>query len=429
MRVMYTALLCLVMSFSTISAQEVSEQEILNHFVRASDQSDLKNFEEAIPDLHWLLKYAPDFSKNIEIFAIEAFEAQALKAEDKNQKTILLDSMLIAYEIKREHFGLSDLDKNKLAFRYFKYFRTDKTKLAAGLKAFQEVYQTPSTVINNNLLPYMYMAEQYHKNITQLSIKEILAVYDVIDNTITAKKSEGVDAVKLDGYMSQIDGMLVRMTREQMTCDLISKFSGGLDRSDSVKVSKRIMGLSLDSKCGRTNDFIRALDILARNEPNPGLFKILAQSEAAAKNYKKAISLYENAFALETANDKKASIHFNIAQLYAIEMNKPEARKYALSALALDSEQAPIAYSFIGDLYSGSFDECSESDDDVENRAVYFAAYDMYEKAGNAKMMADIRLQFPTKSAAFEKDHYDNDPIEVGCWINVKTKIRTRSNN
>lgn len=429
MRVMYTALLCLVISFSTISAQEVPKQEILNSLVRANDQMDLGNFSEAIPDLHWLLKNAPDYSKNVEIWAIQAFEEQAKQAEDESQKKVLLDSMLIAYEIKRVNFGLSDLDKNKLAFRYFKYFRTDKSKLEAGFKAFQEAYKTPSTVINNNLLPYMYMAEQYHKYVTPLVTEEILKVYDVVDNTIATKKEDGGSVAKLDNYMSQVDNILLRMIKDQMTCDLIPRISDGLERSDSVKVSKRIMGLSLDLQCGRTGDFVRALDLLARNEPTPGLFKILAQSEAAAKNYKAAISLYIQAFDLETDNVKKANIHFDIAQLYLLEMNKPEARKYALSALDLDSEKAPAAYTFIGDLYAYSFDECSESDDDVENRAVYFAAYDMYVKAGNDSKKEEIMLQFPTTSAAFDKNHTKNDPIEVGCWINVKTKVRTRSNN
>lgn len=429
MRVMYTALLCLVISFSTISAQEVSKQEILNHFARASDHTGSENFEEAIPPLHWLLKNAPGFSKNVEIFAIQAFEAQAIKTEDLAKKKVLLDSMLIAYEIKKVNFGLSELDKNKLAFRYFKYFRMDKTKLEAGLEAFRDAYVSPNTVINNNLLPYMYMTEQYHKNITPLKSEDILKVYDAIDNVIIAKKSNDGDVAKLDGYMSKIDGILVRIMKDMMTCELISRFSSGFERSDSVKVSKRIMGLSFDSKCGRTDEFVRALDILARNEPTPGIFKVLAQSEAAGKNYQKAISLYSKAFDLETSNEKKANIHFRIAQLYALEINKPEARKYALSVLALDSEQAPLAYTFIGDLYYGSFDECSESDDDVENRAIYFAAYDMYEKAGNAKMKAEVRLQFPTKSAAFTNGHYENDPIEVGCWINVKTKIRVRPSN
>ncbi|MFY0593002.1 hypothetical protein [Roseivirga sp.] len=428
MKVTVTVLLCLAISLTHISAQEITQKDIEREFVRASDAMEYDYFDQAIPPLHWLLKNAPSFNKNTYTFAIEAFEKQALKSEAA-QKQTLLDSLLIAYKNKRVHFGLNALDKNKLAFRYFKYFREDKSKYADAFKMYKEVFDDPQSVINNNLVTYMYMAQRYSKQIKTLSEEEILHVYDGISNVIARKKVMGDAKAKYDKYMGQVDDILVRMTSENMNCGIIEKISNGLNRADSVKVSKRVMGLSFDAKCGRTAQFEKALDILSRNEPTAGIFKILAQSEAAAKNYEEAINLYEKAMDLESDNSKKASIQLSIAQLYDLNMNKPAARKFALSAAKLDEGKGPAVYTFVGNLYANSYNECSESDDDVLNRAVYFAAYDMFKKANNQSMMKEISLQFPSTSNAFSGGHYENDVIEIGCWINLKTKVKTRSNN
>lgn len=429
MRVIYTLLLSLIVLSGAIAQDAALRKEIKTNYVQVSDADDLGELEKAIPNLHWLLKNAPEFSKSVQTMAIKAFEAAANKTKDVQKKSVLLDSMIIAYQSKKDNFGLSELDKNKLAFRYFKYFRKDKSKLESGFAAFKEVFEVPDKVINNNLVPYMYMAQQYHKNIKPLSEGEVLAIYDQLDQLITKKKSLGKNVDRLNKYMMDIDNILVSTIKEGISCDIVDRLSKGLLRSDSIKVSKRVMGLSLEGKCGRTPAYENALQVLARNEPTPGLLKIQAQYKAAEKLYPEAISLYEKALELEMNDKKKANIHFDIAQLHFINMNKPLARISALSAVELDEEKSPVIYSFIGNLYMSSFDECAESDNIVEDRSVFFAAYDMFKKAGDTNGQKNAKAQFPTQSEAFSKNMYEGEPITVGCWINVKTKIRTRKSN
>jgi len=429
MRVKYIFLFILAISYINASAQSVSEQEIKNQFASASDDVDLGNHAKAIPALHWLLKHAPSFSQSIQNDAIEVFELVANETKDEKKKAMLLDSMLIAYESKREHFGLSDLAKNKLAFRYYKYFRNSPEKYKAAFEAFTDVYSKPETVINNNLVPYIYMTKQYNDAISQLSIDDKNKVYDGIQLVVEMKKVKGGDNSRLDKYMATVDNLYVRLLGEDISCDVMTRLAKGLDRSDSVKVSKRLMSLTLETKCGRTSEYERALSTLARNEPNPGLFKILAQYSAVDKEYQEAISFYQRALALETDDAKKANIHFDIAQLYYIDMDKPAARKNALASIALDTKSSAKAYSFIGNLYMDSYNECSEGNNPVADRAVFFVAYEMFEKAKDLAGMEEARKQFPTKSEAFGYDIVAGNSISVGCWINAKTKVRTRSSN
>ncbi|OEK01370.1 hypothetical protein BFP97_07500 [Roseivirga sp. 4D4] len=429
MRVKYIFLFILAITYSSALAQDVTEQEIKNNYAIASDNMDYKKYNEAIPALNWLLKNAPSFSQSVQDWSIQVFETIANETGDKQRKLVLLDSMLIAFESKREYFGLSDLAKNKLAFRYYKYFRNSPEKYEEAYEAFVDVFKKPETVINNNLVPYIYMAKQYDAANKTLSIDQKNKIYDDIQGEVATRKANNGNASRLDNYMSNVDNLYIRLLGDDISCDAMTRLAGGLSRSDSVKVSKRLMSITLDTKCGRTTEYEKALGILARNEPNPGLFKILAQYSAVDKKYKEAISYYQKALALEVDDVKKANIYFDIAQLYYIDMDKPAARKNALASIELDPKGSAKAYSFIGNLYMSSFNECSEGNNPVEDRAVFFVAYEMFEKAKDVAGMEEAQKQFPTKSEAFNHNMIAGDAISVGCWINAKTKVRTRSSN
>jgi len=429
MRVKYIFLFVLAIVYTNASAQDVTKQEIENNYVIASDNIGFNKYDKAIPALHWLLKNAPSFSESVQNDAIQVFETKANEVSDYTQKAMFLDSMLIAFESKREYFGLDAQDKNKLAFRYYKYFRKDDQKVKAGYQAFIEAFEATEKVFNNNLVPYLYMAKRYNDVVQEISKAEADKIYDQIKFVVDARKSNNKDAKRLERYMSTIDGLYVGLLGDNISCETMTRLDDGLNRSDSVKVSKRLMSLTLEAKCGRTDIYQQAIELLARNEPNSGLFKVLAQYEASDKQYTKAINLYEKAYALEDDDTKKASIHFDIANLHYANMNKSAAREYALSSIQLDQEQSASAYSLIGKMYMTSYNECAEGNNPVEDRAVFFAAYDMFEKAKDGAGMEEALAQFPTKSVAFDYDLYEGDAIELGCWINVKTKIRTRSIN
>lgn len=429
MRVKYIFLFVLASAYTSASAQDVTKQEIENNYAIASDNVGSNKFDKAIPALHWLLKNAPSFTESVQNDAIKVFESKANEVSDKAQKAMFLDSMLIAFESKREHFGLDEQDKNKLAFRYYKYFRKDDQKAKAGYEALIDAFEVPEKVFNNNLVPYIYMAKRYNDVEQEISKLEADKIYDQIKFVIDARKTNQKDAKRLEKYMSTIDGLYVSLLGENISCETMSRLSHGLQRGDSVKVSKRLMSLTLEAKCGRTDIYQQAIELLARNEPNPGLFKVLAQYQASDKQYSEAIDLYKKAYALEDDAVKKASIHFDIANLSFAAMDKSSARKYALSSIQLDQEQSARAYALIGKLYLDSYTECAQGNNPIEDRAVFFAAYDMFEKAKDAAGMEEARAQFPTKSSAFDFDLYAGNPIDVGCWINIKTKIRKRSSN
>ena len=419
----------LILSLTSVRAQTTSADQLIKEkYTLAGDNVKLGKYNEAIPHLSWLIKNAPDFSESVQSWAIQAFEQAANNTESKARKSILLDSMVVAYKSRQEHFGLSDLEKNKFAFRYFKYFRGDKVKMAEAYPLFQDIFNKPESLLNNNLVPFMYITAEYNELVKPLDQNEVMENYLLVSALITERYYND-DKKRFDDYTSHIDNNLLKILGNPLPCAAVNELSAGLSQPDSLNVAKKIMTFSLSGSCDKTEDYMNSLKIISRNEPTPGILKILSQYSAAEKDFETALSFNIQAFNLETDLKKKADLSMDIAMLHYANMDKPSAREYAFKAIELDEDQSAMAYSFIGNLYMASFDECAGRYDIVQDKAVYLAAYDMFKKANDTKGMEAAAQQFPTREEAFNLDLLDGEPLEVGCWIKTKTILKTRVSN
>lgn len=417
----------LLFSSTTLAQTDSIENLARNYQIRASDNMRYNYFEKAIPDINWLLKNVPLRSETIQSWAMEAYE-QVAEQSEKERKAVLLDSMLFAYKSKEQYFGLSDIEKNKFAFRYFKYFQNDAEKLKEAYPFFKELFSTPDLPINNNLIPYMAITEKYNAKVQALDQSEIMDVYMLTSERV-AKEYFNDDNKRYQSYSSFLNTSLKNIFGGEMPCSAVQRMSDGLTNPDSVLVAKKVLTDNLNSGCGRTDGYTASLEMLVRNEPTAGLYKILAQYAAVDKDYDQAIEYYEKAINLEEDAKKQADIHMDVANIYFINLNKPKSREHALKVIELDKEQASSAYSFIGNLYLSSFDDCADRYDIVQDKAVYLAAYDMFFLAKDTKGMEDAQLRFPTREEAFNLNMDDGDQIDVGCWIQRKTELRTRVSN
>lgn len=417
----------LLLSIPTLAQTDSIENIARDYHIRASDYMKYDDYEKAIPNINWLLKNVPLRSEAIQSWAIEAYEQVAEQSEG-TRKAVLLDSMLYAYKSKKQYFGLSDIDKNKLAFRYFKYFQNDTEKLKEAYPFFKELFSTPDLPINNNLIPYMAITEKYNSKVQPLDQSEIMDVYMLTSERVANEYFSGNNK-RYESYSSFLNASLRNIFNGEMPCSAIQRVSDGLTNPDSVLVAKKVLSENLNSGCGRTDGYTAALELLVRNEPSAGLYKILAQYAAVDKDYDQAIEYYEKAINLEGDAKKQADIHMDIASIHFINLNKPKSREHALKVIELDAEQSSTAYSFIGNLYLSSFDDCADRYDKVQDKAVYLVAYDMFALAKDAKGMEEAQLRFPTRTEAFDLNMDDGDQIDVGCWIQRKTKLRTIVSN
>ena len=137
------------------------------------------------------------------------------------------------------------------------------------------------------------------------------------------------------------------------------------------------------------------------------------------------MKFYNEALDLTDENIKKAEIYMGMARIEANNGNKIESRSNARKSLAFDPSNKE-AYTLIGNLYMGSFDECKQGAKKTEDYAIFWAAYKMYKLAGDNDGMDKAKQLFPTIEDIFNDEYQEGATFQVGCWINESVTIERR---
>ena len=199
--------------------------------------------------------------------------------------------------------------------------------------------------------------------------------------------------------------------------------------SKDINLAKKVFDLMIKGSCLEKDLAFDAAQIVQDNEPTYAVAKFLAGKSANSGNNEEAIKFYEQAVELTTKNEEKAEMYVNVARIQSKMGSKSTARNSARRALSFDPKYAD-AYSFIGDLYFGSFGSgpCFKQVSQVDDRAVFIAAYEQYRLAGNSAKMKSAKSQFPSIEDIFNEGKKEGESITVGCWINTTVKLERRPN-
>jgi tetratricopeptide (TPR) repeat protein len=411
-----------------VLSKAAAERQVLSF-----DDMGMKNYRGAANSLHWMMTNVPNYYEGMYIYAYKAYEQLANSEEDAIQKKVLYDSMIISYRLKGKFFSLNDREKNNLAYKYYKYFKNDKDKIEEALMTYHEAYEYPENVINNNVVAYMDILRRYSKFGNEVSTDEVFGVFDEVINVIDIKQQQGESLEKLSQYSKIVNEILTSIVgngEEGIDCDFIEEnFGLRLDKEEKIEDAKRIFTLMLNNECTTNPYYIKCAEILWSAEPTAGLAKILGRFHAKAGDLDLAAEWYEQAIEVSDTNSKKALIKMTLANVYAANNEKGKARDTALAAAEINKDIAKEAYSFVGNLYYNSFNDCKKSVDKFEDYAVFMAAYDLYEKAGNTSGMEKAQVQFPTNSERHTENRTQGEKLKIACWINTTTKLKTRRTN
>lgn len=402
--------------------------EARRQFALAVDNIAIKEYRGAANSINWLMRNAPGLYDGLYVNGYKAYEELA-KAASGDEKEALLDSMVICYGLKDELYQLNAREQNNLAYRYYKYWKKDKSKIMEGIKTYEKAYTfKPNQIINNNLVSYMDMLRRAKAYGNDISADMAIEVYFQINEVVDIKDDANADHAKFDRYREALTGLLIQTVGEdKLNCEFINEnLAPGLDQKEDLKLAKKVFGLLLSRECGDSPYFMKAAGIIQKEEPTEGLAKVMAQRFVAAKDYDKAMEFYASALELSSDDDKKAQLQLDMSKIYAQQGDKAKARTAALEAAKLDNELSKEAYGFIAGLYMGSFNDCAKKQSQIDDRAIFMAAYDMYQRAGDSAGMNNAKAQFPTVSDVFTANKKEGDAIKVGCWIQVNTTIRTR---
>ena len=431
-------LLGFVVAFASHAQQDLKlpddpalADEAKRRFALSVDNMGIKDYRAAANAINWLMNNAPGLYDGLYVNGYKAYEELADKASG-NEKEAYLDSMVTCYKLKEELYGLNTRERNNLAYRYYKYWKANKEKIMEGLDAYKTCYaEDGNKVINNNLVSYMDMIRRAKAYGNDISDDDAIDTYFTINEIIDFKDNPNADHAKYDRYREAVTGLLIMtIGEEKLNCEFINEnLAPGLDQKEDLKLAKKVFGLLLSRECSDSPYFMKAATIIQREEPTEGLAKVMAQRYASEKDYDKAMEYYNMAIEMSSDDTKKAELRMDMAKVFASQGEKSKARDAALDAAKLDSELAKEAYGFVAGLYMGSFDDCAKRTSQIDDRAIFMAAYDMYQRAGDSQGMRNAEAQFPTKSDVFTANKEEGQTIRVGCWIQRDTKIKARASD
>ena len=382
-------------------------------------------FETALTPLQWLLDNAPDLNKSLYINGAKIYEGLADKTADKAQKIVYQDKALAMYDLRIKYFGDEGNVLNRKALIAYKYHKGNKTKYGELMEMFEKTFKlNGNKTLDNNLIGYMDVIRRYKLSNGEITDEQIIEKYGEISDVIDYKIQQGKNVPKLEKYQETIDSMLTQIVT--VDCDFVENNLGPkMQESQDVKLAKKAFQLMLTGKCTDSPLFVEAAQILFDNEPDFGLAKVIAVKYVSSGDTEKAHEYYDKAIEFADEETKKAEIYLSKAQLYSSRGQKSAARMNARRALASDPTLSD-AYVLIGNLYMQSYEDCRQGVSKVDDRLVFIAAYNQYQRAGKSKLMQSAKDQFPSIEEIFELGLKEGEIMSCGCWINESVKLERR---
>jgi len=167
-------------------------------------------------------------------------------------------------------------------------------------------------------------------------------------------------------------------------------------------------------------------------EPASGYAYELANINKAKENFDQAEKFYKQAIDIQEDKTMKSRYYIELGDMTRRSGNYPLAKTYALNAIENDPSSG-IPYILLGHIYAAASKSCS--DEEFEQKAVYWAAVDKFAKAKaidpNLAEQANQAIEtylphFPDNETIFFYGYKTGDSYTVKCWINEVTTIRAR---
>jgi tetratricopeptide (TPR) repeat protein len=397
-----------------------------------SDALKQGNYRGATAGLQWMLANAPQWQTKLYIDGTEIYNKLALAEKDPVKKQILVDSLLMLYDMRVTNCGDEINVLNRKAIYALQFNGQNKAKTAEVLALYDKVFElSGNNVADNNLVAYMQAVQLNQALLKNLSDDDILKRYDKISNITDAKIKKALAENKQDVVerlrksKSSIDDILVKLVK--VDCDFVRKNLAPKFKQtpNDIALAKKIFQFMFTGGCVEDPLWLEAAEVVHKDSPDYGLAKNMGLIYAKNGKMDRAEVLINEAVTLATTPAQKSESIILQGDFASQKGNKSAARESYRKAITVDPSSKE-GYEKIGDLYMGSFKDCSKQVSIAEDRLVYIAAYEMYAKSGNQQKMAQARGQFPSVTELFELNWKEGETKSISCWVGETVVLRTR---
>ena len=410
------------------------KKEVQSTYTLYNDSYRAGNFEEAKVPLEKLLTEYPKLNKSIYINGRTIYKEAWTNEKDPSKKGAAADKVMGIWEARFANYPDEEAKSiDRMAIDAFLMMYKDASKTQYLLDLFDKTIGIRGDKTNYAVLKYHMVAAKLgvSRNLN-MSDDMILKIYNqnmtILDAQITNLKGQNKSTAKQESAKQEIDKELANLG--VIDCDfIVNKLVPDFRANpDDAELATKIFSFAFNGGCTDTDWFADAAIKMFENEPNYGVAYLLATRFLKEKDYIKSTEYFLKAVELTEDNTDKAKALKQIASSARTQNDKPQAREYALKTVEAEPSTAADMYTMIGELYLGS-SECDKKVSQIDDRARFIAAYDMFVKAGNRSRMKVARENFPAYSDIFTANREEGEKITVGCWIQATVSLQRRPEN
>jgi tetratricopeptide (TPR) repeat protein len=389
------------------------------------------NFAPAIAPWQIVYSECPKSSKYIFIDGVKMVTDAIDKETDAKNKALLVDSLMNIYDKRVKYYGQLGYVLGRKGLDFYKYSEAKPENFKIAYDYLKKALETERIQSGaQELFTFMQTSKDLYlaKSIEAGQVVNDYAfVSDLIDQNL--KKAAEPNMVKAKEAVDQIFESSGAASCKDLVPYYTQKFK---ETPEDKEFIKKATSLLSTTKCNDSEIYFKMLLKLNSLEPTADYAYELANLNKAKENYDEGSKYYKQAVDLQADKAIKARYYIEMGDMTRKAGNYPLARTYALNAIEQDPSSG-VPYILIGHIYAAASKSCSE--DEFEQKSVYWAAVDKFAKAKSVdasltdqanELIETYKPHFPDNETIFFYGLKIGDSYTIKCWINEVTTVRSR---
>jgi tetratricopeptide (TPR) repeat protein len=406
-----------------------SRMNCANNLSTMSEFMKIDLLDHAFPSWQIVFNECPASSKNIYLYGVRIYRERIEKMQDPARIAPALDTLMLIYDRRIEHFGQEALVLGRKGLDLLRYDNSQVRRAYEYLKRSADLGKgkTEDAVL---------MALMQTSNVLfrqgEMDGRELIDNYLFSCEILNARIQAGNNADRAETALQNIE--VIFASCGAADCEtLVEIFTPKFEQiTEDLEFLKKLTGLLAGQDCEDTELFANASENLYKIEPSSLAAYNLGRLFYKKEDYDKAVDYYREAINGDADAEQRAKYHYELGLiLYSKYEDFTSARSQAWKAI----EARPgwgDPYILIGNLYASSSKICGEND--FEKTTVFWAAVDKFQQAKSVdpevtdeanELIAKYSAYFPNVEDTFFYGFENGQSYTVGCWINEKTTVRT----
>jgi len=389
-----------------------------------------KYYDDAYPTWLKVFNNCHDSSEMVYLDGVTMYRYFIEKAPEGPVKEGLIDTLMLIYDRRMEHFGGEGNVLGRKGRDLLTYRGADIGQVQNAYEMFKKSIELMGKESQDAtmLLCISSGIALTKEGITDTSL--VLEDYITVSGILVQRETRGL---RWERTREAIDKMM--LNEEILTCEALNRYykpQFELNKNDLTFLETVIFSYS-SAGCNRSAFYAAASENLYLIEPSPESAHNVAIQFITMNDLQKAANYLKEAVQGENTDaETRALWYYELAVVSNANKDYCEAIDYAREAIKLKSEYGK-AYILLGDAFVAYRDSLG---DDFQQRTAFWVAADMYKKAAlvdpslaeeTRQKLSDFAGQYPNDEDVFFLDLKEGDPYLVGGCINENTTVQSRN--